>query len=279
MAFVIKVFNIIIGLFIICYVFYMRVLKIRMPRDLNMFNPVMQYGLILIACTWLLTSLYIIIKSILQIYNVNNNKGFLQEMISQLQDLIENALREVLNVIANLKKNSDEFIFSIAKRFYNFFGTRNEILLLLISYSIKTIIVFAFLFDVLFLFELKYFYKSLILLCIPISINILLYLLRDFTTNLKEAESFLSIKETSIDAVTGEPHYSFNIADEYLKDNLDLQYHIDYFIICSKLTGYLEVYDFLASYYNARFNIIIYGLYLSGWSYVLFINIMNIFYS
>ena len=63
MAFVIKVFNIIIGLFIICYVFYMRVLKIRMPRDLNMFNPVMQYGLILIACTWLLTSLYIIIKS------------------------------------------------------------------------------------------------------------------------------------------------------------------------------------------------------------------------
>ena len=50
-------------------------------------------------------------------------------------------------------------------------------------------------------------------------------------------------------------------------------YAVQQFIICSKLKGYIEIYEFYQNYYSCRINIIIYCLYLIGWLYVIYHNL------
>lgn len=266
-----KFFYLLLGAFIIFYVIYVRLIVVRVPRDLYMVEPI-KYELIFLALSWILISVFIIIKNILILLNLNtNHNGFFQGLILKIQQIIDNALHEVLHLFSTFIDKSPEIIFSLAKHFYTLFGKINENLFLLISFIIRFIIVGAFLTDVFYFFELKYFYKSLILLCIPICISILFYLLKDFATNLEEAESFLLIKEEGFNANTKEPIFTFMPSQG--NEDIDLQYHVDYFITCSKISGYLSVYDYLTYYYSSRINIFIYSMYLIGWSYIIFINL------
>ena len=81
--------------------------------------------------------------------------------------------------------------------------------LLFISYSIRIFILIMFLLDIFYFYELKYFYKALFLLCISLFITILLFILRDFSTNLDSAESFIELQSYVIDPKTQEPDIKF----------------------------------------------------------------------
>ena len=60
-------------------------------------------------------------------------------------------------------------------------------------------------------------------------------------------------------------------------EDIDLKYTINEFYRCSKISGYLEAYEFYVNYYSPYFNIIIYSAYLSGWLYVITYNIYLLF--
>ena len=93
-----------------------------------------------------------------------------------------------------------------------------------------------------------------------------MFILKDFSKNLEEAESYLELKGLSDQ---GEPILIPSKGNE----DINLKYHIEQFRNCSQISGYLEVYDFLKFYYTPRVNLFIYTLYFIGWFYILIINL------
>lgn len=263
-----KILYILFGFLIIIYIIYVRLILIRAPRSLIISNPI-NYTLIILISSWIIISLYIIVKNILVILGVKKSNNKLQYILLQYYTIFENSLKEVYQLLINNINNSYNIISYLAKLFYKYFGHITEGFFLYISYLSRLIILSTFLIDVFYFFQLQYFYRTLILLCIPLSINIFIYILKDFSSNLEDARSYLNISEESIN----EPIIKCTPSSG--NEDIDLTYHIEEFILCSKLNGYFEVYDFLASYYNTRVNIFIYSLYFTGWLYVLCVNFLD----
>lgn len=113
------------------------------------------------------------------------------------------------------------------------------------------------------------------LLCISLFIKVIFYALRDFANNLEDAKSFLIIENIGEDLKTQQPITEFNLKPEYKKLNLD--YYVKQYILCSKLTGYFQIYDQYLKLLTPYFNIIIYTLYLIGWSFIIYSNLLFCF--
>lgn len=263
-----------IGFIFIIYVFYIRVLLIRIPRTLYMFDPI-NYSLIFIMIIWISLSVYIIVKSLSVLWNYNvRNNNFLSKIMQTIHNVLDSSIREVYGFPA--KFISEDILFEniciIVRKFYDVFGKKPETIFLFITYFIKFIILLAFMYDICILFELRYFYKSLFLLIISTLIDVLFYILRDFAKNLEDLQSYLIIEQDKFDKETNEPSYIFKPAIGY--EHIDLEYHVQHFILCSKINGYLEIYDDLNMYYTSHVNLIIYSMYLLGWLYILYTNVL-----
>lgn len=202
-----KLFYELLGIIIINYIIYVRLILTRIPRTLYIFDNEghLNIKLFLVIMTGLLLSSFIIIKNmiILCSHNKNDSKSKIQKMMITFQNIIDNSLQEVYQLIIN------NVILSLSNSFYILFGKMHEGTLLFISYSIRIFILIMFLLDIFYFYELKYFYKALFLLCISLFITILLFILRDFSTNLDSAESFIELESYVIDPKTQEPDVKF----------------------------------------------------------------------
>lgn len=256
-----------LGVLIISYVLYVRVILNRVPKELYLFEPI-SYKLIFMVISGITLSIFIIIKSIsLLLYPNKISNNIFNTILSQISNIISDSLREVYNIIISNINNSYELISSLAYHFYEKFGKLHEGFFLFVSYIIRFFIVMAFLIDVFYFFELKYFYKALILLTISLSIKIVFFILKDFATNLEEIASYLTLVNDAQDSS------NIKFIPSHGNEDINLEYHINHFRICSQINGYLDVYNFLLNYYNPRVNLFIYLLYLIGWLYILFHNL------
>ena len=100
-------------------------------------------------------------------------------------------------------------------------------------------------------------------------------MIKDFSENLEQAKSILIIEPQGLDIKTGLPLTVYRLKQEY--HDLDLIYHVEQYILCSKVSGYLEYYEQYKAYFTPYFNSIIYLLYMIGWSYVLYKNFILFF--
>ena len=271
-----KLFYTLLGLIIINYIIYVRLILTRMPRTLYIFNDEsdLNIKLILIIITGICFSLFIIIKSIITLFhfNKNNSESKIQKMIITFHNVVDKAFLAVYQLIMNNIKDNYNIISALSNKFYNLFGKIHEGFLVFISYSIRSLILSVFLLDIFYFYELKYFYKALFLLCISLCVNLLLFILRDFANNLESAESFIELESYVIDSETQEPIIKFKPTKG--NEDIDLDYHVEQFKLCSKITGYLEGYDFFVNLYNPKFNLVIYTLYFFGWFFILYSNIV-----
>lgn len=142
-----RIINLIIGLIIISYIIYTRLILVRAPKSLSFFDP-LNYSLILIAIMWISISIFIIFKSMLLIFHIKQKYSLIERIAIPLYSIIINALCSVFQFIANQKENSDEIILSLAKQFYAYFGEIKELLFFAIISACKLIILSAFLVDV-----------------------------------------------------------------------------------------------------------------------------------
>jgi hypothetical protein len=263
-----------LGIIFILLTLYRRLGLQRLPKSLEFWNEQFNVSLFIIISLWVILSLFIIIMSIRILLNKDTKDSFFGKVAGRFSDILNQAYYHVYHFIATYVPDHYNKISSFAKVFYNFWSKRPDEQIHFIVIGCRFVILGAFLFDVFYFFELKYFYKSLILLCIPLIINSIIFVLRDFALNKEQAEQYLDITLTSIDKVTGEPSYQFKIAKEFESLNLNLDYHVKEYIICSKIVGYLQWYDKYKAYFTPRVNLIIYSLYLIGWLYVLCFNIL-----
>ena len=259
---------IVLGFFIISYVLYIRIILVRLPKELYLFTPAINYKLIILMSSWIIFSIYMLMKSIkILLYKGTFTSSLISQMLLYIQRIMLNSLLEVYQIFMASLNNSYALVSKLAEYFYTTVGHIHEGLFVFISYFIRFLIVIVFLIDVFYFFKLNYFYKFLTLLSIALFIKVLFYILKDFASNLNEAASYLTL----IPDHKNPSNIQFKPSPG--NEDIDLEYHIQQFKLCSKLIGYLEVYDFLTNYYNPRMNLIIYGLYFVGWSYILIFNL------
>lgn len=265
-------FNITLGLGLIVYTIYRRILVIRLPKDLYVvdFNSI-KFGLISLILISIICCSIIIIRNSLQLLGQQENtKSSFNRLSISLNMIIDNALFQIYNCTELFISDSYNKASCLLQKFYEIFSAHSETLFLFILYSIRLIIVVMFLLDVFVFFRLYYFYKSLYLLSISLVIRLVFFLIKDFITNLEEIHKRLKIEVIGNDEITQEPITTYSLQQEYA--NEDLEYYISQYILCSKLKGYLYIYEKYSDYFGPRINILIYSLYTIGWSYIIFIN-------
>lgn len=256
---------------IIFYTLYRRFILQRLPRGLELFTPEFKWNLLIIMSFSIVISIYIIIKSVRILLNKGTRESILSRVMAKISDVIDQAYFQVYALLASNIPNNYDKISSFVKIYYNFWGKRPDEQIHLIVIGCRFIRLGAFLFDVFYFFELKWFYKSLLLLCIPLIINTIIFILRDFAPNKDEAGKYLTITPVGTDPKTGESLLTFELAKGY--ESADFKYLLEEYAICSKISGYLTWYDIYKAFFTPRVNLIIYSLYLIGWLYVIYTNI------
>lgn len=264
------IINLILGGIFVGFVIYRRFFVIRLPKSLWIWNDNVNYLLLLIIILGLILSLYQVFINAYYLIKKDNIKS---KLFAKLNQFIENALFTFYSFISNRIPNIYIKISLLAENFYAAFHKHTECLLLFALYIIRIIIIIAFLFDIFAYFKLDYFYKALYLLCFSLFIKLLLYILRDFASNLEHAESLLSIQHQGIDLNTQLPITDFSLKEEYKK--LDLDFYVKQYLLCSKLSGYFTMYDRYSYTFSPYINLIIYFIYAFGWSYVLYVNLIS----
>jgi hypothetical protein len=266
-------FYLLLGFIIITYIAYIRFFLVRLPKDLH-FNPYDKNYIFKIVFLTLsiIICIIAITNNILSNFNLNNNKNKLLFLIETISQVINNSLKHVYSFLMSFLSNPYEINAKISSQFYAYAHKRPETFLLFICFFIRLVIVTIFILEVFLLFKLNYFYKSLSLLVIILVIKILLFLLRDTASNLIVISEILIITDKGIDKKTMLPITTYSLKPEYA-DN-DLNYLVEQFIICNKLSGYLIMYDRYSHFLTPKFNILIYFLYLIGWLYVFFVNLI-----
>lgn len=256
------------GFILISYIFYTRILVVRLPRDLNLYlNNELNIKLLIIISTGITLSIYLLMVNLLFFKHKVLKETLISATLLKLKKFIERALFEVYNLVISIIPNSYERISKFSSWFYSIFGNKTEGFFVYLTYAVRFFILFTFLVDVLYFFKFNYFYKSLILLCIPLVINFLIFALTDFANNFDDAKSYLIINALGLDEKTQLPITSYSPSPG--NEDINLEYHIEQFILCSKIKGYLNVYNLVLHYYSIRCNIIIYSLYLIGWLYII----------
>lgn len=236
-----------------------------------MLDPV-NYKLIFVMLGWIFASIFIIVQCIKNIYNIlPKSQGFITKIVYKFHLIIQKSLVDVYIHIAQHINDFPERIAAFSKKFYDIFSKKSELYFIILSFGAKFIVVIILLIDIFVFFKLKYFFQSLILLSIPIIISVMIFILKDFAGNKEELESYLVIQENGFDEDSEQPRYIFLPAAGH--EDIDLSYHVEQFINCSKIEGYLLVYDSLNTYYTPRLNLMLYTLYLFGWFYVLYMNL------
>lgn len=262
--------NILIGVFFVGFILHRRFIVVRVPKDLHVFDEIIN---IVLCITILIGFLFSIYQIIINIYYLITKYNLKSNMFTKLQEFTTNALLDLYIVICSYIPDIYDHVSLLAENFYAKFHKQEEYLLLFILYFIRFIIVLAFLIDVFVFFKLDFFYKMLSLLIISLIIKTVIYILRDFASNVEDAKSFLIIEDKGFDTITQLPITEFSLKEEYKK--LNLHYYIKQYLLCSKVDGYFKRYDLYSAFFNPYVNIFIYSLYFLGWSYILFINIQH----
>ena len=246
---------------------------VRLPKDLYLYvNGYLNYKLVIILIIGVILCVYVITVNIFSLLTQYRKALFFNKITSIINESINKSLYEVYRFSELFFSDGYERLSQLASKFYSTFGSITEKLFIFIAYFVRLFVVIVFLIDVFWFFRFDYFYKVLVFLCIPLIINVLFFLLNDFASNLDNAKSFLIIESMGVDEESNLPITNYRKSPG--NEDIDLAYHVQQFILCNKVNGYLEEYKVLLDYYSIRLNIIIYSLYLTGWLYILFQNFL-----
>jgi len=268
-----KYLYILLGFLLTLYILYIRIFLVRLPKELLIkSNDILYFYKILLIIIPVIVCAAVIVNNILIELQYSQNTNKFKQVITFILGIIENSYKHLYSFLMSFIENKYDIISNISYYFYKYAHKYSEYSLLFITYIIRLIIVLIFTYEVFFKFKLDLFYKSLGLLCINLIINLFVFVLKDFATNVDALKEALIIEDLGINQETQLPVTNYSLKPEY-EDN-DLQYVIQQFILCNKLTGYLDYHNRYVHFFSSKFNIIVYTLYLIGWSYILFQNLV-----
>ena len=282
-----KLILLFIGVIIIGSLLYIRVIYHRLPKELYFVNLtenkliIWHYDIIILICIAIIIAIPILIICYKQINKISlniNPNNIIIKIIQVLNNIIEEALFIVYEFLINLIPDAYNKLGynKLAKLALNFCSFCEYKYILGIDYVIRVIIIACLTIDVLVYFKLNLFYKSLLLLVIFLGVKFWLYCLRDWSNNKEIFKEKLDITHENV----GTPHekHKIKFLPAYQHQNLNLMYYIQQYRNCLTVSQYLANLQEFRDYYNPRFNLMYYSIYLLNFSYVIISNIIYIYY-
>lgn len=269
-----KYFNflqIILGFILIIYILYNRTFRIRLPQDLDIYhNDNLNLNLVFLIIVSIFANIIVIYLSVKSLRSINNTEAWYKKIGLFISQFISDCLYEAYDYLISKYANAYDKVSFFCNKFYKAFGEKGEYLFIFLEYFIKFSILLVFLIDVFVYFRLFYFYTSLFLLLVVLFIKLLFFILRDYAKNLEEIKQTLIIIPEGLEKTTELPWTTYKPSKG--NEHINLDYNVKEFISCNKITGYLDIYNKYTNYFIPRFLIIIHGLYLIGWFYILYKN-------
>jgi|ERR1700748_861580 len=267
------------GLLIIFFILYFRLLYKRLPKSLyftikDFDNQYYNVPIIIFITVMTIISLCFIYISI----RILNNKPFqisynkITLTIIKLYQIISESLYAVHCFIVNKIPNGYVLIGNLIMKFY-YSPISQYRYITLFEYTIRTIICFSFLFDIFIHFELNYFYNALSLIIFIILLKLWLFNIKDWASisNVELAKNYLNIESKNVGTEFEEHTISFKKI--YENQNLDLNYHIEQYRNLVTISEYIQDFHDYELYYNLRFRLFYYSLFLIGCIYIIIQNI------
>lgn len=279
-----------IGIILITVLLWNR-FRIRLPKnfiDFSFYFVILMIIISLIICLYSIKLLYkptkssIISKAIIHIYS-NQNIVRVLDIIQKILDSPKSVF-EKINHSLFMKKYGKKIGFYTEIVPYKLSIWRKDksktIFYVLPNIVPKVIVSSLFIIDILFFYHIKYFYFSLVILILPMIINCLRYIIKESAQDtLKYLNAHLRFFDVNLETLEYKVQFKDKIPD--IEDAKDIITHqgnkelLEWFLF--NFERYSDIVDFLdeikkeEEFYKPYENIFVYGCYLIGWLYILFI--------
>ena len=286
------ILSIFTGFVITLYIIYIRLILVRLPRDLYVDISLVTFGIYLwILSIFVILFIYTIYK--IFFYKEKPNRIDYLRYIRPILTFWNNSLESLDNYIKSLFENQWDFTVAVGLYCYRKFFKKVVIELAIIFFCIlpKLIVVFAFLIDVLLYQRFNYFYKASILLIIPLIFNYIMYSIFYLAeTNIIQLGEDIQLVDSqgnillpiyvTMDLIRGKKDFNhdFELTQLYLSKYPEDSQDISFYNLKRLVKIYADlhkIYDFgfdvkYRKEYMLRYiNIIMYGLYSIGWGYII----------
>lgn len=166
----------------------------------------------------------------------------------KITSIVDDAQKDMYNVIGFFIPNMSDKLSSLYQKVYQYFHEQTETLFLFILYTLRVTIQLWVLSEVFIFLKLKYIYCALSLLLISLRIKLLFYIRNS------DLAAFLIIVALGLEEEALLP---------ITQDCLKMTYK--QFILCNKLTGYLDMYQQYNKLFYPYINSFLNPFYLVGW--------------
>jgi hypothetical protein len=257
-----------LGIIFILVIVYLRVLKVRLPVQIDFsFNWII-FG---IGCSTIIFCLINLYRQFPKGSNELIISKTIRSIISKIQSYIYKPLFMIFEVIEK-REIIRNLLYQISIRtiqleFYTHY------IYFFIMFMPKLVVGLTFVLDVCIYNYMYYFYKSLLLLLLPLILRVLLYMLSTWAAHCKkELEQYIDVKTekalhvtNGYDCTVTYKWRSINKADE------NIQAYIDYYEMCVRI---LIIYDAIKIeesklIFRCGF-ICINMLFIIGWCYIIY---------
>lgn len=255
-----------LGILFILAIFYIRVLKQRLPIQLDFSFNWIVFG---IGCS---TILLCLINMYRQFITRNSTLSkIVQPIILQIQTYIYTPLFMIFDVLEKMEMVRN-LLYYVSRQLISLEFYTHYIYFFFVFLP-KQIVAFAFFIDVCMYNYMYYFYNALPLLLLPLILKVLLYMLSKWVMHCKEElEQYISVKtEIAIPTAKG---YDCTVTYKWRSNRPpteNIQAYIDYYDMCVRI---LIIYDAIKIeesklIFRCGF-ICINMLFIIGWGYIIY---------
>lgn len=172
-----KYLYLILGIIIVSFITWNRLIRVRLPKDIPMTLSVEQY------CIYVSFTLFFLWLALLKLYSI------LYKPNTSLFPSITNFYYDCLNAVDNIvspirEKTIDKYRFRII-----YLANKYKIIYLVFHMIPKLLVMVVFLFDVFYLHRISLFYKFLPLLCLPLLLRYVIYC---YTNTFEQRSQYLN---------------------------------------------------------------------------------------
>jgi hypothetical protein len=273
--------KILITVFLIMFILWNRLIRMRLPRNLDDFTL---FGLIIVFLLVLLF-FFLTIKLVFELIEKQNKNNMIDRFFEY--SFIKNILMFVKN-IANAPKdaynyfadNYDYFTryIELSASFITVYFPYSRVLVMFFIFLPQILVATVFFYDVMFVYYLETFYNSLKFLLIPIGFKCYIHMVSFHAT------TFINYIEAHMDIIPGEKglYFKLKTSSPQIENALSLsemKIKFSWFVSTWRINNTLK--NFSEAIYQEEYKYVkyikIYTVicYLSGWLYILIYNFIS----
>ena len=288
----------ILGLFFLLLIFYFRLIRERLPTDLQTNVTFFRLCIYFYLASFFL---FLMVYSIVKLFITSTSNSKFSELIHFFSNIFYTSLIAFYDSIKEYFKDSDYICFGKVHQksgmfLFKFINTPYKQIIFLIVLDIlpKFLVLFAFVLDVFVFNKFYYLYKFSFFLLLPLILRFLQYTFDIFcTTNIEHFDTILAFYDSNNERLNAETlythyyflpdfeleNYKFGLAEEIMFRYAGVKYdesesiavHASTLYYCFfPMAKFFTDLNFYKDKYTPYMQILLYFGYMVGWGYVVY---------